>query len=121
MADGFDWSSFVEIPGFGNRWDAIGGSDADLRILQLQLLAAPTRGPVVPGAGGWRKIRFAMPSSGRGKSGGIRVYYADLPKSGIILLGTAFSKVEMADLGRTDKKLLGELLAEYRRLFEEGL
>lgn len=35
----------------------------------------PTAGAVVRGAGGVRKIRFAPPGWGTGKSGAVRVYY----------------------------------------------
>ena len=74
--------------------------------------------PVVPSSGGWRKARFAPPTWGVGKSGGVRVYYADLPEFGLMLLGTAFAKSEMTDLAAKDKKALGGLLAVYRRLFQ---
>ena len=120
MSPAFDWSSFVELPTISNRWKSIGCTDSDLRGLQLELLADPTRWPVVPTAGGWRKARFAPSSWGKGKSGGLRVYYADLPEFGQILLGTAFTKAEMTDLAAKDKKTLGGLLAVYRRLREDG-
>ncbi len=116
MADTFDWSSFIEVPGFLGRWGAIRATEGDLRQLQLELLTVPTGWPVVPGAGGWRKARFAPPSWGRGKSGGVRVYYADLPDLGIILLGTAFAKSTMSDLTAKDKKSLAVLLMYYRKI-----
>lgn len=118
MATGFDWSSFIEVPGFLTRWSTIRCTDGDLRRLQLDLLESPTRWPVVRGAGGWRKARFAPPSWGQGKSGAVRVYYAHLPEFGIVLLGTAFSKTTMSDLLANDKKALAELLILYRRRFE---
>lgn len=119
MMDDFNWSSFLEAPDFAARWNAAGCTDGDLRILQLTLLASPTRWPVVPGAGGWRKARFAPPSWGRGKSGAVRVYYADLTEFGVILLGTAFSKSQASDLPMKLKKALGIRLTAYRRAFEE--
>lgn len=118
MSAGFDWSSFVEAPGFLESWDEAGCTDIDLRTLQLDLLADPTGWPVVPGSGGWRKARFAPRSSGKGKSGGVRVYYADLSEFGQILLGTAFSKVYVADLSAKDKKAFGVFLAEYRQFLQ---
>lgn len=121
MSPAFEWSSFVELPTFSSRWSAIGCADSDLRSLQLELLGDPTGWPVVPSAGGWRKARFAPPSWGKGKSGGLRVYYAELPEFGQIVLGTAFAKAEMTDLTAKDKKTLGGLLALYRRLLKEGV
>ena len=97
---------------------ACGCDDADLRQLQLDLLEDPTGWPVVPTAGGWRKARFAPPSWGQGKSGGLRVYYAELPAFGRILLGRAFTKAMASDLTARDKKTLAALLAAYRRHLE---
>lgn len=46
-------------------------ADDDYRALQNMLMADPASGDIIPGGGGIRKMRFAMP--GRGKSGGVRV------------------------------------------------
>ncbi len=120
MEEGFAWPSFIEVPGFAEDWDALRCTDGDLSDLQSMLRTAPARWPVVPGAGGWRKMRFAPPSWGRGKSGSTRVYYAVLPRLGRILLGTAFAKTEMSDLAPMDKKALATMLVEYRRVSEGG-
>ena len=110
----FNWSSFYEFRLFTRRWQALGCNDADLRALQMDLLEDPTGWPVVPGAGGWRKARFAPPSWGAGKSGAVRVYYAELPEVGLIILGTAFAKTEASDLGPKEKKALAALLDQFR-------
>ena len=120
MSSGFDWPSFIELPAFSSRWRAVGCTDADLWVFQLELLADPAGWPTVPTAGGWRKARFAPPSWGRGKSRALRVYYAYLTEFGQIVLGTAFTKAEISDLSAKDKKTLGRLLATYRRLLEEN-
>lgn len=111
MDIGFDWASFIELPSFTTNWAAIGCTDQDLLALQLELLVDPTGWPVVPTAGGWRKARFAPPSTGGGRSGAVRVYYADLPEWGLIILGTAFTKSQMSDLSAKGKKLIGQTLA----------
>ncbi len=46
-------------------------SDDDYRKLQSYLLQKPDAGDLVKGSGGVRKVRWA--SSGKGKSGGLRV------------------------------------------------
>jgi hypothetical protein len=119
MASEFTWSSFIELPGFEARWRELACTDADLRALQLQLLENPCQWPVVPKAGGWRKARFAPPSWGVGKSGAVRVYYAEVPKGGLILLGTAFAKSQTSDLRLRDKRILAALLKQYHQLFED--
>jgi len=118
MIDLFDWSSFIEVPGFTARWTAIDCTDRDLRQLQLELLAKPNRWPTVPGAGGWRKARFAPVSWGIGTSGAVRVYYAVIGEFGLIILGTAFTKREMSDLPPDAKRSLGRLLRELRMALE---
>ena len=48
-------------------------SDEEYRQLQNELLKIPTKGDVIKGTGGLRKIRTA--SKGKGKRGGARVIY----------------------------------------------
>lgn len=115
----FDWPSFIEVPGFTNRWMAIGCTDRDLRQLQLELLSDPTAWPIVPGARGWRKARFAPESRNVGKSGALRVYYALLFEFGMIVLGTAFAKSEMSDLPLKAKRTIARILTEIKSTFEE--
>lgn len=67
--------SFVELPIFKSRWEALGLNEEDLLRLQIELLADPKVGDVMQGTGGVRKMRFAFEH--RGKSGGVRVIYVD--------------------------------------------
>ena len=48
-------------------------SDEEYRRLQPELVKNPEAGPVIPGSGGVRKLRWA--ARGRGKRGGYRVVY----------------------------------------------
>lgn len=48
-------------------------SDDEYRALQAALIEAPEAGPVIPGSGGVRKLRW--PAPGRGKWGGYRIIY----------------------------------------------
>jgi len=48
-------------------------SDDEYRELQATLVERPKAGPVIPGSGGIRKLRWS--ASGRGKRGGARVIY----------------------------------------------
>ena len=61
--------SFVETTAFTAHWGRLGLSDRDLRALQLMLIADPNAGAVAAGTSGVRRLRFAAPGSGRGKSG----------------------------------------------------
>jgi hypothetical protein len=48
-------------------------TDDEYSALQRALMTDPEAGPVIPGSGGVRKLRWAAP--GRGKRGGYRVIY----------------------------------------------
>jgi mRNA-degrading endonuclease RelE of RelBE toxin-antitoxin system len=55
------------------------------RQLQTTLASDPEAGPLIPGSGGLRKLRWGI--SGRGKRGGLRiVYYVRLRQDEIWLL-----------------------------------
>ena len=47
--------------------------DDEYSALQIALMTDPEAGPVIPGSGGVRRLRWAAP--GRGKRGGYRVIY----------------------------------------------
>jgi mRNA-degrading endonuclease RelE of RelBE toxin-antitoxin system len=60
-------------------------TDDKYRELQAALIERPEAGPVIPGSGGVRKLRWRAP--GRGKRGGYRViYYAKTAQRVIWLL-----------------------------------
>ena len=71
---------FINAAIFDKRWKELGLSDDDLRDLQNILLVNPKAGKVIEGTGGAAKIRYAI--SGKGKSGGARVIYADIARKG---------------------------------------
>jgi hypothetical protein len=56
---------------------------------------------------------------GKGKSGAVRVYYADLTAYGRIYLATVFTKAEMADIPAKDKRRMATILAAIRRRLED--
>ena len=88
------------------------------RELLIEFLAHnPLAGDLIPGTGGVRKVRWALP--GRGKSSGARViYYYHNPTVPLFAL-TAYAKGEQSDLRQTDRntlKRLTKLLVDtYRR------
>jgi hypothetical protein len=48
---------FIELPAF-ERWRSEYLTDSQFKELQVTLMGNPEIGPVVPGAGGIRKMRF---------------------------------------------------------------
>lgn len=65
-------------------------SDEEYVTLQQALAQNPDAGPVIPGSGGIRKLRWAVP--GRGKRGGYRVIYYVKRVNGVIWLLTMYPK-----------------------------
>jgi mRNA-degrading endonuclease RelE of RelBE toxin-antitoxin system len=65
-------------------------SDEDYSGLQQVLARDPEAGPVIPGSGGVRKLRW--PAPGRGKRGGYRVIYYVRREHGVIWMLTIYPK-----------------------------
>ena len=80
-------------------------SDAQLAALERDILAG--RGDTIPGTGGLKKIRCAVP--GRGKRGGRRVVFADYPSMKTTVLIAAFPKNVKESLTRAERNELKRL------------
>ena len=100
--------SFIELPIFKSRWEALGLNEEDLLRLQIELLADPKAGDVMQGTGGVRKMRFAFEH--RGKSGGVRVIYVDFEVYEKIYLLTAYTKNEKDDLTEKERSEIKQLI-----------
>jgi len=84
--------------------------DDEYRDLQLTLLLRPEQGPLIPGSGGLRKIRWGK--EGRGKRGGLRViYYWDKRSSRCFML-FLYGKNEQGDLTPSQVRTLARLVRE---------
>jgi hypothetical protein len=89
-------------------------TDEELRGLQNELLAEPEKGDLIRGCGGLRKIRSGATARGKGKRGGIRVIYLNIPEAERIDLLTVYGKDEKDDLSAAEKRVLRKLVAELR-------
>ena len=96
---------FIEAPAF-TAMVADYLEDDEYRALQLFLAAEPEAGDVMPGTGGFRKLRWADRRRGKGKRGGLRVIYYYLSADAQIWLMTLYDKDAMADLSAAEKRAL---------------
>jgi retron-type reverse transcriptase len=91
LAYGFSVQTVVETPMFLRAAEDL-YSEADREEIVRTIAAYPEAGDLMPGTGGYRKLRFAR--SGMGKRGGARIVYLyggeDLP----IFLITVYAKSE---------------------------
>lgn len=99
----------VETAIFTRRIQAL-ISDEQYRLLQLQLIALPDIGKVIPQSTGLRKLRWSL--SGQGKRGGIRVIYYWSASRETILMLFVYAKNEQDDLTRQQLKTLRKIIEE---------
>jgi len=100
---------FVETPVFTGL-DSKRLDDDDYRALQTALLLRPEQGPVIPGSGGLRKIRWS--AEGRGKRGGLRVIYFWDKTSSTFYMLFLYQKNQQGDLSATQIRALARLVRE---------
>lgn len=81
-----------------------------LSSLENAILENPKTGDVVQGTGGVRKFRLEDPGRGKGKRGGIRVLYLDLPHVERTHLLVLYDKDQADDLSSEGKKLIREIV-----------
>jgi mRNA-degrading endonuclease RelE of RelBE toxin-antitoxin system len=102
--------SFIETTLFSNLV-AHYLSDEAYAELQAAMIRDPDAGPVIPGTGGVRKLRWAGP--GRGKRGGYRVIYYLKRTQGVIWLLTMYPKNVADDIP-------AHVLRQIRKKVEDG-
>jgi hypothetical protein len=86
----------------------------DLVAMEQSILGDPQSGDLVPGTGGLRKIRLGQRQVRRGKSGGVRVYYLDLPHLAVTHLVAIFGKREKSDLAPAERRAVAELVKQLK-------
>jgi len=88
-------------------------TEDEYKELQFELVDRPDLGPIIPGSGGLRKVRWA--GRGRGKRGGVRVIYYWAVAQERILMLLIYAKSDQDDLSREQLQVLRKIVeAEYR-------
>ena len=105
---------FIEAPVFTQLLSTYLGDD-DYRELQLDLARDPRAGHLIPGTGGFRKLRWPDRRRSKGKRGGLRVIYYHLVSETQIWFMTVYDKDEAADLSPTERRALKIAIDKERR------
>lgn len=100
---------FVQLPTFAKRLMDRGGDDL-LRAIEAEILNNVEVGDIVQGCGGVRKMRIGDPARRKGKRGGFRVLFLDLPRSEKTMLLYLYGKDEAEDLTADQKSLFSAMV-----------
>jgi hypothetical protein len=95
---------------FWKLWQSLGLNDDDIKELEDVLIKNPDTGSVIKSTGGLRKLRWKI--KGKGKRGGLRIFYVDFPKYEKMYFISLLKKNEIADLSVEVKKAITKLIKE---------
>jgi len=96
-------------------------SDKELeKAIKDEILKNPEHGAIIQGTGGLRKIRVAKKSEGRGKSGGYRILYLDLPTYGVTYLVLIYDKDEMENISAKQKATMKEQIEGIKNAYKKN-
>ncbi len=100
---------FIEAPAFTRHLsDYL--DDEGYSELQANLGANADLGDLMPGTGGFRKMRWADARRGKGRRGGLRIIYYHFKSDSQIWLMTVYDKDEASDLTAKEKKALKDAI-----------
>src|SRR5271168_5271994 len=102
---------FIEAPAF-TRYLSEYLDDEGYRALQQGLAREPEAGDLIPGTGGFRKVRWGDSRRGKGRRGGLRVIYYHFAEEHQIWFITLYGKDEASDLSAEQKKALRAAIAQ---------
>lgn len=85
-------------------------TDDEYHQLQMALLLNPCLGPIIPGSGGLRKVRWVL--QGHGKRGGTRAIYYWAVNDEKILMLFLYAKNKQGDLTPDQLKILRKIIEE---------
>lgn len=88
-------------------------TEDDYEDFEKRLVANPDEGEVIQGTGGVRKTR--LKSISKGRRGGFRVCYCDVPEKGKLFLLAIYPKNVKEDLSQEEKDLFKILVVRLKK------
>ena len=107
--------TFIEHPVFTRRVEELVGAE-EYRQFQNFLAENPEEGDVIPGMGGLRKVRLALP--GHGKRGGARVLYLLFVRAETIYFVYVYTKGEFENIPTEKRRVIMQLVSEIKKEIE---
>lgn len=104
---------FISTAIFLKRWNELGFNDDDLRKLENFMLENLFAGDVIVGTGGLKKLRWALPDTG--KSGGVRILTVDFASYKTIILINCYGKREKDTISDQEKAMYKALIKEIEK------
>lgn len=94
--------------------------DKDLEnSIKKDILEDPNRGDIISGTNGVRKFRISDRSRGKGKRGGFRVLYLDLPNQKTTYLLLLYNKDQRDNISKAQKDVLKLLVKGVKDEYEK--
>ncbi len=110
-------AEIVSLSGYESQVSALLNED-ERQAMEFFIACGPEDHPVMPGAGGFRKARWAR--RGTGKSGGVRVVYFFLANPGRVYMASVYAKSRKETLSAEDRAVLSKLAAQIKKASKEG-
>lgn len=105
---------FRETPTFTKTIESYGNSEL-LKGIQDAISENVNIGSTIAGTGGLKKFRMPDQSRGKGKRGGLRVIYLDLPDKEVTYLVFLYGKDQADDLSSEQKKELKKIVDDFKK------
>jgi hypothetical protein len=106
----------IQLPPFSRYLDVLISqgklSRLDFEEFEMSLIKNPQYGDVIPGLSGLRKAR--LKAANKGKSGGFRVDYLDVPEKSKLYFIVLYAKNVKEDLSQEEKKIIGRLVKQLK-------
>jgi hypothetical protein len=110
-------AEIVSLSGYESQVSALLSEDEQM-AMEFYIACAPEDHPIIPGAGGFRKVRWAR--RGKGKSGGYRVIYFFLAGPGRIYMAAIYAKARKGTLSAADQNVLVKLAVQIKKTAKGG-